>query len=282
MHIMTPTSVGFAKLKHRLTDWDFTFPDRALGLSDACRFGHEYWIGSSQDGSVWGLALKAWDKREPLYVRVLLVAPPQRQVRPIQTILFRAYAASPLTDDVAEQICNSVPFSTYRSVRSYLPEAPEEWLDLPVEIDVCIEPCEHTFVCPSTLAEYTRNDFEGALAQLYAPRPDGMLLSYILNVRGAVPMLRYDIDWPLSRRGQDGPKRRSVVDGVLPWDREPDCSLLTVYQSVPRVGIAGEPSYVAKPTIRLSVGGLTGEAAAENWHRCARALRRTLRTTAHE
>jgi len=92
-------------------------------------------------------------------------------------------------------------------------------------------------------------------------------------VRDAIPFLGWDVDWPLSRQGKEPPYRRKKVQGVLPWDYQPDQTLLSVRQSARRCSRYGIP-YYDEPVVRLKVGGRNEEEVISNWHQCAKALRK--------
>jgi hypothetical protein len=111
------------------------------------------------------------------------------------------------------------------------------------------------------------------LRVICGPRHDGILITYTLAAREVIPLLNWDIDWPLTRRGTAAPERRGKVQGDLPWETETDQSLFSIYQHVPSMGFWGAPSYYGKPVVRLRVGGRSQEEAISNWYQCARALR---------
>ena len=123
------------------------------------------------------------------------------------------------------------------------------------------------------LTYYVRNSVEDALRVLCGPRVEGILIAYTLNVRQVVPLLRWDMDWPLSRRGREVPVKRQLAQGAAPWDFETDRSVLTLYQAFPGRG-QWNPPYFGQPVVRLRVGGRTAEEAVANWYTCALALRR--------
>lgn len=92
-----------------------------------------------------------------------------------------------------------------------------------------------------------------------------------------MPFLGWNVDWPLSRRGREKPRRREKEQGAAPWEREDNCTLFTVYQDTRRVEGGMTPHCIADTALRLEVGGRTAEEAIENWHCCARLLRRVKR-----
>ncbi|MGB7934704.1 MAG: hypothetical protein WCH04_21285 [Gammaproteobacteria bacterium] len=158
-------------------------------------------------------------------------------------------------------------------VRDYFPEAPREWLDLPAEMTVDVALSDGACVYGGVFTYYARNSVDEALRVLCGPREDGILIAYTLNVRQVVPLLRWDMDWPLSRRGREVPVKRQLAQGAAPWDFETDRSLVNLYQAFSGRG-QWNPPYFGQPVVRLRVGGRTREAAIANWYRCARALRR--------
>lgn len=158
-----------------------------------------------------------------------------------------------------------------------MPEAPKEWLDLPAEILVDVDLSELTSVTGRSVQEFARDNLTDVLRVVSSPRQAGILFAYCLAAREVIPLLGWNVDWPLSRRGQRQPVKRTTVQGVVPWESHPDSSLLSIYQSVPYVGSASAPSYYTEPTVRLRVGGRTAKEAIKNWHQCAQALRRLKR-----
>jgi hypothetical protein len=88
-----------------------------------------------------------------------------------------------------------------------------------------------------------------------------------------IPLLQWDVDWPLARRGKEVPTRRGKAQGALPWKYEAGQPLLAIYQHLPATGRELTPPCFSKPVVRLRVGGHSREAAIANCHRCARALR---------
>lgn len=172
-----------------------------------------------------------------------------------------------------DEIARDIPFRTYRTVRELLPGAPREWLDLPAEIEVQISISEGVSIGRETFDEFRRDSLEEALHLLYGGRHPGLLLHYTVAARGVVPLLGWDADWPLLRRGRDAPSRRDKVQGDVPWEYDSDPSLFSVFQHVQDVGLLQAPCYWAEPVVRLRAGGRSPEEAIANWQTCAQALR---------
>ncbi len=145
-------------------------------------------------------------------------------------------------------------------------------------MSVDLDLSEDISVSSDIVAEFSRDTLLEAIRTLYEPRHWGLLFSYSLVVLGALPLLEWDVDWPLARRGGDGPTRRGKVQGDLPWEYEANCALLTIYQWAPSIGSAWAPHHCAKPVIRLRVGGRTPNEAVSNWLTSAKALRRLRRS----
>ncbi|MDZ7752680.1 MAG: hypothetical protein U5S82_13680 [Gammaproteobacteria bacterium] len=239
----------------------------------------DYWLGQSQDGRVWGLAATPSGVEEGDYpqpeVLLLLLDPPKHQPGAISSILFRVCFAG--KEESVEDILCSAPFKSYRSVRDFLPGLPASWLDLPATLSIRFEVSENGGVGPDTFEEYYRNSLAGAMRVLTEERLWGVLVGYSLSVQEVVPFMGWNVDWPLSRRGRDRPTRREKEQGVAPWEREDNSTLFTVYQVTRRVGYGLQPHCCADTSLRLEVGGRTPEEAIENWHQCARLLRRVKR-----
>ena len=249
---------------------------------------HDHWLGSSDRGDVWGLAV--YDQSSPGTQRThtwtglaatpvtvaLLVDPPKRDPRTIALLLLQVHVETAKAGDhrpAIERILAEAKFPDYLSVADFLPEAPKDWLPLPAELMVGFQLSEHACIGEQEFQEYRRNSLVDAIRVVCGRRHDGLLIGYNLVAREVVPLLRWNIDGPLSRRGQDKPTERTAVQGDVPWEQHADSTLLSVYQYMPIRGFALAPPYSGKPVVRLRVGGLTPEAAIENWERCAKQLR---------
>jgi hypothetical protein len=247
-----------------------------------CCFLQDFWLGHSRNGKTWVLAVMPYGVEDDFNPQECAVAalldPPKQHVDTIAEILIRVYIAGQSGDlldtSAIENILAAVHFPVYQGVGHYLPEAPRDWLHLPAELVVGFTLSEGACVSRYTFEEYRRDAIEEVLRVVCGPRQDGILITYSLVAREVVPLLAWDVDWPLSRRGKEPPERREKVQGMLPWEYEADRSLLTIYQHVPGTGFWCAPPYCSKPVARLRVGGRTREAAITNWTTCARALRR--------
>ena len=241
--------------------------------------GWHFWLGASRNNQTWVLLACTLDEDfGPQHAVAALLDPPKAHGEAIAEILLRVYVAGRSGDrlDAAalEGIIASVPFPEYRPVGDYLPEAPQDWHNLPAEWMVGFVLSDKACVSQHTFDEYQRDSVGDVLRVVCGPRHDGLLINYTLTAREVVPLLAWDCDWPLSRRGKAPPERREKVQGMLPWEYEADRSLLTIYQHVPGTGFWCAPPYCSKPVVRLRVGGRTREQAIANWHACADVLRR--------
>ncbi len=101
-----------------------------------------------------------------------------------------------ISDKTINEILGAVIFKEHLSARQYLPELPEAWLDLPVELCAGFELSENACLYPAVFEEYSRDTLEEAMRVLYAPRQEGLLAGYSLVVRDVIPFLARDVDWP--------------------------------------------------------------------------------------
>jgi len=149
------------------------------------------------------------------------------------------------------------------------PGIPARWANLPTEIVLRFRLTERGGVTGSMFEEYRRDTAISALDALVNCRLKYVMLTYAFTVRGATPMLAWDLDAPLTRLGRNEPHRRAKAYGGYSWDD----SLLEVYQYSRPVGFVGSPGCCSDPSIRLRVGGRTPQEAVENWATCAKELR---------
>ena len=246
-----------------------------------------FWLGNSSNHKEWALAAIPWGKDfeeglriETLYsaCTVILIDPPKIQEDVIFRILFLIYSefnkSNWVTATKIKEIFKAVSFHKYLNAQAYLPELPQEWLHLPVKLNVSFDLSEGFWAPPYIFREYKRNSLKDAVEVLYGPRLDGLLIYYFLVVPKMIPLLAWNVDWPLSRRGKDLPYKREKVQGNFPWEYEPDQTLLTLYQWAPLRGFALSHDPFVAPVTRLIVGGRTQEEAISNWHQCAKALRK--------
>ena len=242
------------------------------------------WLGSSDDRQLWCLLAHPSDPADapehfqPQHLVAWLAAPPKGHDETIGNLLTAAYVAlltgERLDADRLQSIIAAHPFPVYRTVAEYLPEAPAEWLALPAEIDLSIGLSEWGGVNWSVFEHYRRESLEAVVATLFAPRPRYILLNYHLEAREVVPLARYEVNWPLLRRGKQAPyRRRSKVQGTAPWEEEANPRLMTLYQKASIYERSLTPHPFEEPVVRLVVAGLDPEQAIRNWYRVARALR---------
>ena len=282
MRILLPTSQNddFLEALNQVESWSLVVAPYNLPGSDSCLM-MDFWFGASRDGRTWVLAAVPsgiYESFDPAETAVAaLLDPPKQNEDTITEILLRIYIAGKeinrLSKSAIDEILAAVTFPKYRPVASYLPEAPQGWLHLPAEFAVSFTLSEGACVGGCTFNEYGRDSLEDVLRVVCGPRQEGILIAYTLATREVVPLLDWDVDWPLARRGTAAPERREKVQGMLPWDAEADQSLLSIYQHVPGTGFRFAPPYYSKHVVRLRVGGRSPDEAVSNWYQCARALR---------
>jgi len=276
----TPQDGNFLEALNQIKSWNLVVIPYDLPGRESC-IKQDFWLGSSCDGRTWALAVVPhgiYESFDPGEVAVaILLHPPKQNDDTIAEILLRIYIAGQnvdqLSTSVIGEILAAVPFPEYRQVGSYLPEAPEDWLQLPAKLDVSFTLSAGACVYGGLFKVYQRDSLEDVLRVVCGPRQDGILIAYTLAVQEVVPLLRWDVDWPLVRQGKQQPFKRDKVEGALPWESETDLSLLTLYQQVSGTNLWHAPPYYAKPVVRLRVGGRTPETAIANWYTCARVLR---------
>jgi hypothetical protein len=282
----TPQNDDFLEALNQVESWDFVVAPYNLPGKDSC-LKQDFWLGSSHNGKTWILSVVPFDDYEDFNPAESAIAalldPPKQNEDTIAEILFRIYIEGETVDRLSaaaiDAILADVQFPEYLPVESYLPDAPKDWQQLPSELVVGFTLSEGACVGGGTFNEYSRDSLEDVLRVVCGPRQDGILIAYTLAAREVIPLLKWDVDWPLSRRGTAAPERREKVQGMLPWETEADQSLLSIYQHVSGTGFWGAPPYFSKPVVRLRVGGRSQEEAISNWYQCARALRRLKKDT---
>ncbi len=305
MRIVLPESNGaeFFRLKERISEDHFLVIPVDDTTPEACLAEHDHWLGSSRDGHVWVLTTtemapltlelapeKDQGRNTPdsrpsekpgwRKAHAILVDPPEREDDTIGEILFRVHVAQLRNEADAttiENILRAARFPAYRPIGSYLPEAPPEWRDLPAELVVSIDLSDGACITGGTHAEYSRDSLEDALRMVCGPRVMGYLLGYSLVLRKVLPHLRWNVDSCLSRRGKERPYRRGHIQKAVPWEREPDPTVICLYQSLAPTGRALAPPFSGPPRVRLRVGGRSEDHAEANWQQCARTLRKMRR-----
>lgn len=289
MHILFPTDKDeFLEAVYSVSSWDIAFPTEDIAFRNDIHAA-DYYLGNSKDKKTWVLASMPYqddDDSDKLTQEamvsacaVALVDPPLVREESILRILFLVFyeknEAGEISTDRIEEIFQLIPFKEYLLAEKHLPEIPEAWRNLPVEVCVDFELADGAGINHRTFREFSRDSLKDALEVVCSPRHDGFLIQYVIAVRGAIPLLEWDVDWPLARRGKTPPERRKKVQGPAPWDYEADSEILSVYQHMEWVSnrIWSIP-YFGEPIVRLRVGGRTQEEAISNWHRCAKALRK--------
>jgi len=290
MKILAPTQgqcegqFAVNDLLTRVDQWKPALPLSPLPYEE---FGEDYLLGSSRTGDLWIFAafplrpsVDPWFPPEGSHL-VALLDPPAQEPRVIAEILLRVHIARTAGDtrdqELYREILNEVSFPVYPLLKQLLPEAPPEWHVLPVELDVSFGLSEVGCLTRGLFDDYQRDNVEDALKVLFDKRVDCILIGYALEVRGAIPFVAWDVDWPLSRRGVNPPRRREKVQGDYPWELESSSVLLYVYQYMPSYNWYGTPPAYGEPSVRLQVAGRTAAEAIANYHQCAKALRRIKR-----
>ena len=278
-----------AGIGEQICEWRYASVPWGIEAPESCFAEHQHWLGSSRDGRVWALAvsfdafkqdspkLGSTVGKIPLEIIAFLLDPPKRDVDTITKILLRTHMASvdnQVNPTLIDKIVRAVPFPQWCEVASYLPQAPNDWLELPAELLVNFQLSEGGAVGESTFKEYARDSLKDALQVVCGPRVWNILIGYTLAAREVTPLLVWEVDWPLSRRGDSPPTKRGKVQGDLPWESHTDTSLLGIYQYLPKNPNELGPHPYHHPIVRLRVGGRTSEEATVNWHQCARELRR--------
>jgi hypothetical protein len=248
--------------------------------------GFDYWLGSSQDGSVWALyetTCESLSEDDDFAITsehlvCWLTDPPKRNREVIGTVLFHVqvglHEIGTLSENRLNTIIESNPFPVYKRVGDLLPGAPKHWLDLPVEIEVGIQLSDGAGVNYELYSEYKRSSLEEVVKTVFEPRTPGLLFHYLLKTRGTTPLTPYEIDWAFSRKGSQVPHKREKVTRDTPWSKETDTTLIKVYQWAPRYGMGCLAGYWSKRTVRLTVAGRTPEESIGNWHAVAKGLRK--------
>lgn len=157
--------------------------------------------------------------------------------------------------------------------RELFPGIVPAWANLPAELIVDFDLTRYGGIRGWMFAEYRRASLAEALATVLTTQLCFVMLRYTIVVRGAKPLLGWDLDAPLSRVNA-APVKRTKVQGVYPWDWEADPTLVQVYQHSPPDNFLGFARATYRPTVRLRVGGRTPREAIENWTWCAAPLRR--------
>ena len=276
-------SMDLPLVLRQVEHWNYLVASKTSGGYDD--LDHDYWLASSADGQTWFLAVTKCESGRIRYddVQVALLHPRKPDPTTIGEILIRIYSASEsnrdddLTSASIAEVAASMAFPEYPPVTDLMPEAPEEWLDLPCELTVGFSLSGDGCDPPSLYAEFRRKSIEDALRVLCGARHDGILVHYILHAREVIPFLLWDVDWPLLRRGKDQPWERTRVQGVAPWEFEPDTTLMEIYQYIRYNNFEGIPPFWGEPNVRLRVGGRTRETAVKNWYTCASVLRKLRR-----
>jgi len=120
---------------------------------------------------------------------------------------------------------------------------------------------------------FAKQTFTDVVRTVFDNRHDGYLLHYSLISTDVIPLLAWDVDSSLARIFKEKYKERGKAGIDFPSNSSADKTLLRLYQYLPKVGASSAPPYYGKPSVRLTVGGLSKEAACSNWRQCAAALR---------
>ena len=153
------------------------------------------------------------------------------------------------TDDSGVRFCAGLPEGL-----------PTFWYDAPVLVEVGLVLTEYNCVYGGFSRDFGVNTVADALLRL--ARDDTVFLQYRFFPRDMSPGYRYDVDWPLLRRGTSAPQPRQIIedDGPPHWDE-------TLFE------IRNEPLPNQRGRRYLRVGGHTPALAIRNWLACAQVLR---------
>ena len=290
MKVLLPnseTSARFYSEIEKIDHWSLTIPSKESGQYDSVL--STFWIGNSHDGRVWALMIDNEDLEDnedssDRDIVAALINPPKRSPNPIAEILLQVFSSlnpdGKINDkNKIDEIISSVEFPVYKLVSDFLSSPPKSWGDIPCELVVGFELSEGACVYEAIFKSYRRNSFHEALEVLNGPRHDGILIQYSLKAREVTPLLTWDIDWPLMRRGKEVPIERTKVQGDYPWEYEADDTLACIYQHVfsRSAWTTGTP-YFGEPNIRMLTGGISPEDAIKNWTSCASFFRTTLKS----
>jgi hypothetical protein len=244
----------------------------------------DYLLGNSRNGRTWVLFAEEikftgdeTDGVAPENLVAWLENPPKRSSETIGEILHAAHesllAGVRLDDAAFQSIIDSYPFPTFKTVSEYIPVAPEEWGNLPAEIEVAIGLSDGAGVNRESYEEYGTDSIEKAVSQVKSPRVPGYLFHYRLIVKGVTPLCPYEVDWPLSRRGKQAPYKKEKIQSQVPWDMITSSRLVSIYQDARYVSSTCSLAYFDEPTVRLVVAGRSPENAISNWVSIAKYLR---------
>lgn len=268
------------RIGHDLDDGRYVIVPRAL-MGHPRLQSRDFWLRSSRRGDAWVLGHTARGGDLRFVPAALLHDPPRRDGGTIGQILLHAFVACAEDDTLSrahiDEIVRSLPFPSFRTLASYLPEAPAAWRDLPVTLSVSVGMSEGIALSSTAIDEFEHDSLNDVLDVVCGDRIEGLTLHYTLEAQEVVPLLGWDADWPLARRGRDRPSRRGHVQGTVPWESAPDTTLLEIYQSVPCDASNLAIHLFARHRVRLRVGGRDEAGAIANWHVCARALRALIR-----
>lgn len=151
-------------------------------------------------------------------------------------------------------------------VKEIFPEAPDSWCSYPATVEVGLNLVDGNCLDGSFFEKYERRDFISAAKCFFFASIDGcdgLFLVYSLNANGVRHLLKWDVTWPLSRRGENKPVRRGA-----------DPTLIELSQQPRWHAFLGGSYLFRHSRATLRVGGRTPEEAIQNWEHCARILRR--------
>lgn len=287
--ILKNTEREFNEYFSRITDFKFFVHPLYIAddplLSEFFPSDSDFYLGSSDDNSVFTLAVLPWAENEKIedgfpsrwFCNAILIDPIAADEVTIFKILFLAHQEEKrsvaITTTRLNEIQNSFNFPTFKTVGEYSDGLPKTWSDYEVEFNVGFVLSEGACLYREIFKEYQRDNFKEILEVLYGPRYDGLLFCYHVVARHTIPFLGWDADWPLLGRGKNQPVKRKKMEGVIPGEYDENCKLLSLYQRFSHSVGYGTPPYFGKPTVYLRVGGITEEDAIKNWRICANLLR---------
>lgn len=274
--------VEFYHWLDKIEDW-FGIPcPNDFNRNELCMsYEDDIWIGYSVRHGVYALRIispESYASELEDSVTFLLLDPPKPDLETITHILLLIRKAliqgAKISECDVQTIIERIDFPELIRAGDLLPGIPDEWVDLPVKIQFSCELSEWAGVNQSTFDMFAKQTFTDVVRTVYDKRHDGYLLHYSLISTEVIPLLAWDVDSSLGRMLKEKYKERDKVGIDFPSNSSADKTLFRLYQYLPKVGASSAPSYYGKPTVRLTVGGISKQAAYSNWMQCAAALRK--------
>ena len=285
MQIMLPNSTQPADLNHwleKIDDWfgmscPKQFNPHELGLGD----DEDIWIGCSVRHKVYSLKFISRANRDQQIndnTLLILIDPPKPDIETIVDILLMARKTflqdSNVNESDIETLINKIEFPESTKAGELLSGIPAEWANFSAKIQFSCQLSDGWGINSEISESFERKTFADVVKTIFDKRHEGYLLRYSLLSSDVIPFLAWDVDCSLSRMFKERYEKRKKVSNDLFVNSRSDLRLVTLYQYLPNVGSEYSPSYFAKPSVRLRVGGISKEAAYSNWMKCAAAIRK--------